>query len=249
MVEKSNEQRPNLYDYLKIIALIAMLIDHIGYYLLPECLWLRVVWRIAFPIFLFLVGFSWSYQWKNKICLTAVLLQIFMFFFYFQYGIGTDKLNILFGIMIARLALWLIEKKNNVTLIILFVLLFIVLHYRLNQYVEYGSLSFFFALRGRIAKKYPKYFPLGILVLFAGMIKNILVFDFWFYSGNHVMLVGYTVFYALCYVLFSELSKENTVLKSSHPTVNSLILFCSKHALPFYALHLACLILIYFFMR
>ncbi|MCR5413044.1 MAG: conjugal transfer protein TraX [Patescibacteria group bacterium] len=43
MVEKSNEQRPNLYDYLKIIALIAMLIDHIGYYLLPECLWLRVV--------------------------------------------------------------------------------------------------------------------------------------------------------------------------------------------------------------
>lgn len=198
MVAKSNEQRPNLYDYLKIVALIAMLIDHIGYYLLPECLWLRVVWRIAFPIFLFLVGFSWSYQWKNKICLTAVLLQIFMFFFYFQYGIETDKLNILFGIMIARLALWLIEKKNNVTLIILFVLLFIVLHYRLNQYVEYGSLSFFFALRGRIARKYPKYFPLGILVLFAGMIKNILVFDFTVVIMWCLLDIRFSMLFVMC---------------------------------------------------
>ena len=27
---------PNLYDYLKVFAIIAMIIDHIGYYLYPE---------------------------------------------------------------------------------------------------------------------------------------------------------------------------------------------------------------------
>ncbi|MBQ7074369.1 hypothetical protein IJM86_04975 [bacterium] len=47
--------RPNLYDYLKVLAIITMIIDHLGYYLFPEFLWMRLVGRIAFPIFLFLV--------------------------------------------------------------------------------------------------------------------------------------------------------------------------------------------------
>jgi len=47
--------RPNLYDYLKVFAIIAMIIDHVGYYLYPELEVLRWIGRFAFPIFLFLV--------------------------------------------------------------------------------------------------------------------------------------------------------------------------------------------------
>lgn len=39
---------------LKIIALIAMVIDHVGAFLFPEYLILRIIGRIAFPIFAFL---------------------------------------------------------------------------------------------------------------------------------------------------------------------------------------------------
>lgn len=40
---------------LKIIALIAMTIDHIGYFLLPEITELRVLGRLAYPIFAYLL--------------------------------------------------------------------------------------------------------------------------------------------------------------------------------------------------
>ena len=43
-------------NQLKILALAAMTLDHIGYILFPQVLWLRVVGRLAFPIFAFMVA-------------------------------------------------------------------------------------------------------------------------------------------------------------------------------------------------
>lgn len=40
---------------LKIIAVITMIIDHVGAFLVPECLILRIIGRISFPIFAFLI--------------------------------------------------------------------------------------------------------------------------------------------------------------------------------------------------
>lgn len=40
---------------LKIIALIAMTVDHIGYFLLPDITELRIVGRLAYPIFAYLL--------------------------------------------------------------------------------------------------------------------------------------------------------------------------------------------------
>lgn len=48
----------NTYDLLKSVAVLTMVIDHLGLYLFPEMLWLRVIGRSAFPLFLFLVGYS-----------------------------------------------------------------------------------------------------------------------------------------------------------------------------------------------
>ena len=41
---------------LKLIACVTMLIDHIGAAFVPSMLWLRVVGRIAFPIYCFLLA-------------------------------------------------------------------------------------------------------------------------------------------------------------------------------------------------
>ena len=40
---------------LKLIAAAAMLLDHIGAQLLPGVLWLRIVGRLAFPVFSFCI--------------------------------------------------------------------------------------------------------------------------------------------------------------------------------------------------
>ncbi|MBQ8496793.1 MAG: hypothetical protein IJ489_04965 [Clostridia bacterium] len=52
-------------NQLKIIALLAMTIDHIGYQLLPQYTWMRIIGRLAFPIFAYMIAEGARYT-KNR---------------------------------------------------------------------------------------------------------------------------------------------------------------------------------------
>ena len=52
-------------DKLKIIAAITMLVDHMGSYLFPQAMWMRMIGRISFPIFAFMIAEGCRYT-KNK---------------------------------------------------------------------------------------------------------------------------------------------------------------------------------------
>ena len=52
-------------NQLKIIALIAMTLDHAGKLLWPGCVWMQVVGRLAFPIFAYMVAEGGTYT-KNR---------------------------------------------------------------------------------------------------------------------------------------------------------------------------------------
>jgi hypothetical protein len=43
-------------NQLKMIALVSMTIDHVGAYLFPQLQWLRIVGRLAFPIFAYMIA-------------------------------------------------------------------------------------------------------------------------------------------------------------------------------------------------
>jgi len=43
-------------NQLKIIAMVAMTLDHVGVALFPQCVWLRVAGRLAFPIYAYMVA-------------------------------------------------------------------------------------------------------------------------------------------------------------------------------------------------
>ena len=128
--------RPNLYDYLKVFAIIAMIIDHVGYYLYPELEILRRIGRFAFPIFLFLVGFNGKYTWSRKVFYSALIVQCVMFYT----GPGSFTLNILFSILLARGILAhlvpKLQKKDRVFLVF-FVLFFACAHPYLSQILDY----------------------------------------------------------------------------------------------------------------
>ena len=51
-----HDARPNLYDYLKVYAICTMIGDHLGYFLFPEVIELRMIGRVAFPLFFLLIG-------------------------------------------------------------------------------------------------------------------------------------------------------------------------------------------------
>ena len=99
-------------NVLKIIAVISMLIDHIGLLFFDNLIWLRLVGRIAFPLFSFFIAEGMRYTKSRKryaltLLLFAVISQIpYMFIF------GFLKLNILFTFLIAILAIEVVEWKN-----------------------------------------------------------------------------------------------------------------------------------------
>ena len=53
-------------EWLKLTACATMLVDHVGAVLLPQYIWLRVLGRIAFPIYCFLLAEGIHYTKNPK---------------------------------------------------------------------------------------------------------------------------------------------------------------------------------------
>ena len=71
-------------NQLKLVGIITMTIDHIGAYLLPRYEILRIIGRLAFPIFAYMIAEGCAYT-KNRrkylgtLCLVAFLYQTVYF--------------------------------------------------------------------------------------------------------------------------------------------------------------------------
>jgi hypothetical protein len=93
---------------LKILACLFMLVDHIGYILFPEIALLRIIGRLAFPIFAWLLvqGFYYTRDWRLyglRLVILAVISQPV-----YQIVTGQSNLNIAFtltlGLLLLKLA-------------------------------------------------------------------------------------------------------------------------------------------------
>ena len=70
----------NRREYLKVIAIITMLIDHVGMVFFPQLLALRMIGRIAFPIYAYLVatGLDWTenkFKYFLRLSTIAIIAQ------------------------------------------------------------------------------------------------------------------------------------------------------------------------------
>lgn len=99
---------------LKIIALITMIIDHIGAFLFPQYILLRVIGRISFPIFAFLIveGFYHTSNLKRymmRLAAFAVISEVP--FDLLQAGkiLEFDHQNVFFTLFIGVLLMYVYE--------------------------------------------------------------------------------------------------------------------------------------------
>lgn len=114
---------------LKIIAALTMLIDHIGYIFFPEIDLLRIIGRISFPIFAFMIAEGCEYT-KNKLryFLTIFLLGAFCQLVYFIID-GSMYLGVLITFSLSIVAIYalqnlkrsIVAKKNIVISSLLFI--------------------------------------------------------------------------------------------------------------------------------
>ena len=101
---------------LKIIAAIAMLIDHIGVIFYPENMLLRAIGRIAFPIFAFMLAEGARYT-RNKlrhILMLGALALICQVVYYF--ATGFLLMSILVTFTLSLLLIYLLDAAKRALL-------------------------------------------------------------------------------------------------------------------------------------
>jgi hypothetical protein len=98
-------------NLLKLIAMIAMTIDHIGHFLYPNAVWFRLVGRIAAPIFAYLIVMGLKntkslsqYVWR--LVVLAIISQV-VFFLTTSHAMLNIIFNFLGIIVLTKGPIWL----------------------------------------------------------------------------------------------------------------------------------------------
>lgn len=236
--------RPNRYDYLKVLALLTMIVDHIWYFLYPEVIRLRVIGRISFPLFLLLVGYNASYRSSLSLWSIALLLQwgmyILYLFGYIPYPVG----NILLAIVVTRVVLWRTTKQPLSIQMMIFVLSLVCAPYTYT-FIDYGTLSINFGLVGWRMSEYNStcnllYKRRQVPMIWTIMIAAHIIFmvftrSFWTHTYWALSAVGLLLFY--CGMRLYRGNNPLLLWKVS----DSTILRLSKNALVLYIVHAAIL--------
>ncbi|MDO5022686.1 MAG: TraX family protein [Eubacteriales bacterium] len=100
--------------FIRVVAFVAMLIDHVGLLFFPRELWLRAIGRIAFPLFCYGIVFGLVYSKNVK----KYALRLFVFALISQYPYmlalnhSIEELNVLFTLLLGLIAIWGIRENK-----------------------------------------------------------------------------------------------------------------------------------------
>ena len=97
-------------DFLKFIAMLTMLIDHIGFLFFPSQIVWRIIGRLSFPIFAFLIARGYRFtssktKYAGRLFVFGLISQIPYLFFV------PGKLNIMFTLFVGLIIIEVYESK------------------------------------------------------------------------------------------------------------------------------------------
>ena len=100
-------------NQLKLLAVITMTIDHVGAYLLPEVQWLRIIGRLAFPIYAYMISEGCRHtrsmpRYLLSVSGMAVLCQTVLYLFN-----GSLHMYILVTFSMSILLIWLLQQAQK----------------------------------------------------------------------------------------------------------------------------------------
>lgn len=99
---------------LKLIAMITMLVDHLGAVLFPQYISLRIIGRISFPIYSFLLveGYLHTHNLKkyiSRLIIFALISEIPFDLVFYNQPIYIGSQNIFFTLLIGLLSIYFID--------------------------------------------------------------------------------------------------------------------------------------------
>lgn len=241
----------NSYDLLKLFALITMFIDHLGFFYFPEENWMRLVGRLSFPCWMFLIGYANTRRLAMDIIVGAAILlahNVIM-------GQYIFPLNMLITILSVRALLekFAFNMFNNRKIFFISLTISILLAFQSGMYFEYGTLAYMMALFGYYVRHRQevalKQWEIAIFIT-ALCLSTVIVEAIYF---------GFSPPQALCYgvLLICELwvlslfqPRQFVMLTNYMPSfIVTIIRFCGRHTLVIYVMHLLIFYFIAFFIN
>ena len=211
-------------ELLKIIAIVTMVIDHVGNILYPDLLFLQMIGRFSFPLFAYLIVLGVESTKKPRKYMATLLsfAVISQIPYFLAFGIQPfERLNILFSLFLSAATIYFYNKKSPLAFVPL--LLSIILPTEGSYYVVLTAVGM------KLLKDTPK---LGALALLALNIQFLFIPDI----EDQIQIL------ALFAVLLVFLHIKNWLRKEILIPENSLAYSIRKYFFyAFYPLHLALL--------
>lgn len=159
-------------DYLKLIAMITMLIDHVGAYFFPELIFLRIIGRLSFPIFCYFI--VQGYTRTSNLFKYVKRLMIFFIISQIPYFLLSNKLNVLFTFLISIFVIYIYDllksKFSNYydfAIIFIFMIVYIFSFFIPFDYGFYGVLLIFILYRFKEFKLKRNIFILILTIMYS----------------------------------------------------------------------------------
>lgn len=173
---------------IKLIAVICMAVDHVGLFFYPDILILRVIGRLSFPLFAWLIvnGIEYSKDKKAyfiRLFVFALLSQIPYILAFGEINPSFWQLNIFFTLSFGFLGVSVIQYIKNKFISVSLLLLILLSAYFLQVSYSFG----------------------GVLS----------ILGFYFYRNNYLkMFISQFLIYSLCYTIpafFTPVNGSNLV--------------------------------------
>lgn len=164
-----------------------MLIDHLGLFFFDNFWVMRLIGRLAFPLFAFFIAEGWRYTRSHKryvlsLLICAIISQVPYAFLHRIY-----YFNVIFTFLLAILCIYLIEnyKKHDIlSTISLAIIGTLLVSLDVFGFFDYGFLGvllvlvFYFFDRNKDSKGKLYFYLFSALILFSMAIKNFLLSGF-----------------------------------------------------------------------
>lgn len=103
---------------IKLIAIITMVIDHIGIFFFPDSVFLRMLGRLSFPLFAFLIANGAHHtrdinSYLKRIFIFALISQVPFYLAYHAIDPSFWRLNILFTFFLGLCAILVFQKTSD----------------------------------------------------------------------------------------------------------------------------------------
>lgn len=235
----------NSHDLVKMLAILTMVIDHVGRYFMYDNIWMRVIGRTAAPLFFYLVGYSGAYKFKYQILALGIALCLIKFFVSNNPSLISNiiPVNILISFVLIKAILNRFDPANmrSSSLILLLAILLLISD-QTRTYIEFGSLGLSIAIGSRLINKgHPFGKPFIIISTTAHFLlqMNSLLFIWSDVSRQVILMVILLValIFALSLLLFLKYELRTFTVNSTW--LRTIVIYVSRYSLQIYFFHLA----------